>query len=73
MDPYTNSHLINVDGRMVRLESFNVDPSWRGEWVVLGLAIGFLAGMLVAMWFNWPCPSDLLRPYLECPQTPIGG
>lgn len=69
-DPYSRRRMVNVDGRIVELEHYDLDPPYRFNSIVLGIAIGFLAGMFVAMWLNWPCPSELLRPYLECPDFP---
>lgn len=60
---YGKCYNVKVGNRYVQLDRYTVDPSWRGEWFVLGLAIGLLAGLLVAMWFNWPCPAAVIRPF----------
>jgi len=66
-DPYSRRRMINVDGRIVEVEHYDLDPSHNASSIFLGIAIGFVLGMLVAMWFNWPCPPEVLRPYLDCP------
>jgi hypothetical protein len=61
-------HQIKQDGRIIELETFDVDPSWRSEWFVLGLAIGFLLGLALGLWLDkWPWIPEIMRPYLECP------
>ena len=66
-------HQIDASGRIVELETFDIDPSWRLEWFVLGLAIGIAFGLAVAEWVEWPWVREILRPYLECPNFPTKG
>ena len=64
---YEKRHQINAGGRMVELISFNIDPSWRLEWILPALAVGIIIGWVLGLCVRWPCVSEILRPYLVCP------